>query len=257
MTDEPGSYDVLGVPVTVTSLPDATDCILRWKEDGIGRFVCIRDVHGVMRAVDEPRLMDLHGEAAMVTPDGMPLVALGRWRGLPVQRTCGPDLIAHLAEAGQSSGLRHYLYGGAPGVAERLASEFRKRFTDIQIVGVECPPFRPPTDREAEETRARISDSGADVVWVGLSTPKQEFWMQSNYRHLSATLIGVGAAFDFHTGRVKRAPVWMQRTGLEWLHRLVSEPRRLWRRYLILAPRFVLAVGRDRFVHRFARRARS
>jgi N-acetylglucosaminyldiphosphoundecaprenol N-acetyl-beta-D-mannosaminyltransferase len=235
-------YDVLGVPVSATSPSGAVATILRWAGDGVGRFVCVRDVHGVMCARTDAQLRTAHAKAAMVVPDGMPLVIIGRLRGLPVERTTGPDLMNALIDQGRPAGLRHYLYGGEPQVADRLKAAFEQRHPGVRIVGTECPPFRAPTAEEEAATAARIRASGVDVVWVGLSTPKQEHWMLRNVDRLPATLIGVGAAFDFHSGRVKRAPQWMQLSGLEWLHRLLSEPRRLWRRYLVLAPQFVFLV---------------
>lgn len=233
-------FDVLGVPVSVTTLDDATRTIESWAEDDKGRYVCIRDVHGVMRARDDSTLQMIHHQADMVAPDGMPLVLLGKLRGKPVSRTCGPDLMEAVCARSPVSGLKHYFYGGEDGVAETLKARFEWRFPGIQIVGAESPPMLPADPTEDKDLVERIVASGADVVWVGLSTPKQERWMRAHRDKLPVTLIGVGAAYDFHTGRVQRAPVWMQRYALEWLHRLMSEPRRLWRRYLVLAPKFVL-----------------
>lgn len=237
------TYDVLGVPVSVTTLETASDQIHRWAEDRVGRFVIIRDVHGVVQAYDDPAFAELHKRAAMVTPDGMPLVWLARRRGLPVQRTCGPDLFDRLMKDSAKSGLRHYFYGGKPGVVARLKEVFEQRHPGVQVVGIGAPPFRALSDPEVQEIAAALNASRTDVVWVGLSTPKQEFLMARLAPLTTATLIGVGAAFDFHTGRVQRAPRWMQRVGLEFLHRLLSEPRRLWRRYLIMAPRFLWLVA--------------
>jgi len=243
MPQPAASFDVLGIPVSVTTIDQARDQIGAWSKDDIGRFVCVREVASLMTSIDDPKLIALHQDAAMVVPDGMPLVWIGKRRGLPVERTCGPDLMEAVLAASPRTGLKHYFYGGKQGVADTLAERFAQRFPGVQIVGAESPPFRPLTDIERQEVRSRIRDSRADVVWVGVSSPKQDIWMHDNYRHLSQTLIGVGAAFDFHSGTVKRAPAWMRNSGFEWLHRLASEPRRLWRRYLILAPRFVLRVA--------------
>lgn len=236
------SYDVLGIPISVTTPEDSLERIASWARDARGRFVCVRDVASLMACIDEPRLKSLNAEAAMVLPDGMPLVWIGKSRGLPVERTCGPDLFELICRRSPELGLRHYFYGGKAGVAEDLARVCRARFPGIEIVGTEGPPFRPPTPDEDGATIARIRASGADIVWVGLSSPKQDLWMAEHYDRLPQTLIGVGAAFDFHSGAVRRAPKWMQRSGLEFLHRLLSEPRRLWRRYLVLAPKFVWRV---------------
>ena len=241
MAREFATYDVLGIPISATTLASAEAAIVKWAGDDVGRFVCVREVPSLMSSIEDPALVALHQEAAMVTPDGMPLVWIGRRRGLPVERTCGPDLMERLMASSPGSGLRHYFYGGKPGVAEKLRETFTRRYPGLQIVGVESPPFRKTTAEEDEETLRRIRDSGADVVWIGVSSPKQDVWMHANHRRLTQTLIGVGAAFDFHAGAVRRAPPWMQRAGLEWLHRLAQEPGRLWRRYLIQAPKFVWA----------------
>lgn len=239
----PVSYDVLGVPIAVTT-PEATAKLVEsWAGDDIGRFVCMRDVSSLMTIIADPQLASLHHEASMITPDGMPLVLIGRRRGLPVLRTCGPDLMELLLQRSVESGLRHYFYGGLPGVAGRLADIFTRRFPGIAIVGHESPPFRPLTDEEDRDAVLRIAQSGADIVWVGMSSPKQDIWMRDHYRQLPQTLIGVGAAFDFHSGRIARAPLWMQRNYLEWLHRVAQEPHRLWRRYLLHLPKFLLRIA--------------
>jgi N-acetylglucosaminyldiphosphoundecaprenol N-acetyl-beta-D-mannosaminyltransferase len=220
----------------------AVRTILGWIAEGNSQYICVRDVHGIMRAQEDPVLMEIHRKAGLITPDGMPLVWIMKARGYKdAGRVCGADLVAALCRASQPVGTRHYFYGGKPGVAERMAAELNQRFPDLQIVGTDTPPFHALTqeeDRAATDTIAAVSP---DVVWVGLSTPKQEYWMREHVGRIpGATLIGIGAAFDFYAGDVKRAPNWMHNSGLEWLHRLVSEPRRLWRRYLVLAPKFVV-----------------
>lgn len=236
------TYRVLSIPISATTLESASRAIHQWGGDTMARFVFIRDVHGVMQAQDDPELLRLHAEAAMVTPDGMPLVWLGKLAGKSVSRTCGPDLMERVLEDSARSGLTHYFYGGKPGVAEALRDHFTRRFPGLKVAGVGTPPFRPFSPEELANAASELNGSGAQVVWIGISTPKQEFLMRDLAPLVSATLIGVGAAFDFHTGAVNRAPKWMQPIGLEWLWRLASEPRRLWRRYLIMAPRFLWMV---------------
>lgn len=233
------SYDVLGTPISVITPQTAATTLERWAADDIGRFVCVREVASLMAIREDSNISRLHEDAAMVTPDGMPLVLIGKLRGYPVERVCGPDLMDLMMERSVASGLKHYFYGGKEGVADALAGRFRSKYPGLEIVGTKCPPFRELSDNERAKILAEIRASGADIVWVGLSSPKQDVWMWENHADLPQTLIGVGAAFDFHTGEVKRAPIWMQKSGLEWLHRLVSEPKRLWRRYLILAPKFL------------------
>lgn len=231
---------VLGVPVSLVTLPAAVSIIIDWATSRKSAFICVRDVHGIMRAQDDPELMQLHQEASMVTPDGMPLAWISQRRGFAVSRVCGPDLMEEVMAASEHANVKHYLYGGKEGVPERLATSFKSKYPGIQIAGLESPSFQALDASERDEELARIRDSGASIVWVGLSTPKQEFWMRASTCALpGCVLIGVGAAFDFHTGDVRRAPNWMRTSGLEWSYRLVSEPRRLWKRYLILAPKFL------------------
>jgi len=248
MTDKDiATYRVIGVPISVVTPQIAVEKIEAWAGDAHGRFVCIRDVASMMAIVDDPVLRSLHEDAAMVTPDGTPIAWIGHLRGLPVKRTCGPDLMDDVMRRSPESGLQHFLYGGKPGVADQLADVFRKRYPGVQIAGTICPPFGTVSPDEENEMLETIRSSGADVVWVGLSSPKQDAWMWRHYQKLPQTLIGVGAAFDFHTGAVQRAPMWMRKRGLEWAHRFMQEPRRLWRRYLVLAPSFVVRAAIDEF----------
>jgi N-acetylglucosaminyldiphosphoundecaprenol N-acetyl-beta-D-mannosaminyltransferase len=182
--------------------------------------------------------------ADLVLADGAPVaLAASLNAGHAQERVCGPDLMLEACQQGLVLGWRHYIYGGKEGVAEALATKLRQAFPGLQIAGTECPPFRSLSDAEISETAQRISASGADIVWVGLGCPKQDVWMHRICPFLSGSvMVGVGAAFDFHSGSVQRAPKWMRRSGLEWLHRLASEPRRLWHRYLVLAPRFIARV---------------
>ena len=232
--------EVLGVPVDASTLREAADRILTLVESRRGGFICVRDVHGVILCQDDPELLDIHRRAAMVTTDGMPLVkAVQRAGHREATRVYGPDLM--LEVCGRRVGeLRHFLYGSTPDVLEGLSRSLERRFPGLHVIGTHSPPFRSLTDDESAEERALIRATRPDVVWVGLSTPKQERWMAANVDHLDgAVLVGVGAAFDFHAGRKRQAPSWMQRSGLEWLFRMLSEPRRLGPRYLIVVPRFL------------------
>lgn len=248
-------FDVLGIPVTVLTPKLAVEIILGWAKDDQGRFICIRDVHGIMLARHDAQLAQIHRDADMITPDGMPIAMIGKMRGLPVERTCGPDLMPLVLEAsanagarvgasgGATDGVSHYFYGGRDGVAQELAQKMQARFPGLVVAGAETPPFRAINDAELDELARQINASGADVVWVGLSTPKQEQLMHRLAPLVSATLIGVGAAFDLHSGHMERAPEWTHRLCLEGVYRLIKEPKRLWRRYLVLAPQFVLLAG--------------
>lgn len=232
---------ILGIPISRITLDSAVSIIGTWIARGDTRQVSTCDVHALMRAHGDPQLAASFKGADLVTPDGKPLEWTARLRyGPGVGRVCGPDLMLALAERSAMTGWRHYFYGGAEGVADELAHALAERYPGLEIAGTECPPYRALTETELAATRQRILDAGTDILWVGLGCPKQDLWMAENARLLPGVVsIGVGAAFDFHTGRITRAPRWMQRSGLEWLHRLASEPRRLWRRYLVLAPRFL------------------
>lgn len=233
--------NVLGVGVSAVNLDTAVATLAAWIERGERQYVTVTGVHGVMESQRDPALKTIHNRAGMVTPDGMPMVWLNWLAGNKhVDRVYGPDLMLRVCQASEAHGWKHYLYGGGDGVAELLSSRLKARFPRMQLVGVECPPFRTLSETEEREVVARINASGADIVWVGLSTPKQERWMSRFRQRLRpAVLIGVGAAFDFHAGLKLQAPHWMQRAGLEWLFRLVSEPGRLWKRYLVNNPAFV------------------
>lgn len=232
---------ILGVPISAINISSAVDRIATWINKHEAHYVCVADVHNVMQAQETPALMVAFREAGMVTPDGQPLSWLGRWLGHDMSRVCGSDLLLEICARSVSEGWRHYFYGGAEGVAQELAVRLSALHDGLIVAGFDSPPLRSLTDEEKAIAVARINAANPDIVWVGLGSPKQVSWMQEHVGLLgSSILIGVGAAFDFHTGRVRRAPRWMRENGLEWLHRLISEPRRLWRRYLLFAPRFVL-----------------
>jgi N-acetylglucosaminyldiphosphoundecaprenol N-acetyl-beta-D-mannosaminyltransferase len=190
----------------------------------------------------DQRLRDIHNKAGLVTPDGMPLVFMAHRLGFKtVSRVYGPDLMRKLTELSATNGYRQFYYGGAPGVAERLVAALKSRHPELQVAGILTPPFRDLTPAEDAAVIDRINAAEADIVWVGLSTPKQELWMASHAARLNAAaLIGVGAAFDFLAGTKSQAPAWMQRSGLEWLYRLACEPRRLWKRYSRIVPYFLV-----------------
>jgi N-acetylglucosaminyldiphosphoundecaprenol N-acetyl-beta-D-mannosaminyltransferase len=233
--------NVLGVAVTALNLDTATEQVARALERRTKGYICVTGVHGVSEAQVDPAFRQILNQAFLNTPDGMPMVWMGRLQGFRnMRRVYGPDLMLRVCELSVQRGFSHFFYGGAQGVAEELKTRLQQRFPGLKVAGTFCPPFRALTAGEAEELRAVLAVARPDIVWVGLSTPKQEKFMAGHWRNLDATLfIGVGAAFDFHAGRVRQAPRWMQRTGLEWLFRLACEPRRLWRRYCKNNPLFV------------------
>lgn len=233
-------YNVLGVSVSALTLPQARDLVVGVRGHLRRGYICLGTAHGLTEARRDPELRRIYNAAWLTTPDGMPLVWLGP-RG--VERVYGPDLMLAVCDAGRATGVRHFLCGGVPGVAEELSRRLRARFPGIEIVGTFTPPFRELDAAETTALQTEVSRTRPDVIWVGLSSPKQEKFMARHWRELDAgVLIGVGAAFDFHSGRVRQAPRWIQRSGFEWLFRLGTEPRRLGPRYLKTNPLFVLRV---------------
>ncbi|HEU4660985.1 MAG TPA: WecB/TagA/CpsF family glycosyltransferase [Pseudolabrys sp.] len=218
------------------------ETIACWVETKGKHYVCAADVHSIMLARDDSAHRKALRHSDMILPDGTPLVWLSKLRGeKQIERVCGPDLMLRLLAFSAKRGWRHYFYGGSEGVAQKLAQQAAALCPGIIIAGTDCPPFRPLSDEEKRTAIERINDAAPDILWVGLGCPKQERWMFESLPKLDGVVaIGVGAAFDFHSGRVKRAPPWMRSNGLEWLYRFLSEPRRLWRRYVYLAPRFLV-----------------
>jgi N-acetylglucosaminyldiphosphoundecaprenol N-acetyl-beta-D-mannosaminyltransferase len=240
--------DILGVGVSAVNPASAIAEMSRWIEDDEHHYVCVTGVHGIMESQDDPALLEIHNRSGLTVPDGMPTVWSGHYAGFSdMERVYGPDLMPSFIEAGLGPGHRHFLYGGAEGVAELLRAKLTERFPGVQVVGTHCPPFRPLTGEEEDEIVRLINATGADVVWVGLSTPKQERWMDRMAHRLDANVVlGVGAAFDINAGLTSRAPRFVQRLGMEWLYRLLKEPRRLYKRYLKNNPRFVWRILRRR-----------
>ncbi len=234
--------DVLGVGISAINIPMAVRVIDRWIRRGTKNYVCITGVHGVMESQRDPELKRIHNAAGMVTPDGMPMVWMNRLRGNGhVSRVYGPDLMLEVCQQSVKKGHKHFFYGGADGVADLLKQKLTEKCPGLQVVGTYCPPFRPLTDDEDRDLVKMINASGADIVWVGLSTPKQERWMSKHVGRLDApVMVGVGAAFDFHAGLKKQAPKFIQKSGFEWLFRMVTEPKRLWKRYMVNNPLFLL-----------------
>jgi N-acetylglucosaminyldiphosphoundecaprenol N-acetyl-beta-D-mannosaminyltransferase len=235
-----GTFKVLGVRVDAVQIQQAIATVEQWiAEKGSSRYIAVTGMHGIVESRRNSQFREVLRMASLVVADGMPLVWLGRWHGHNMsRRVYGPELMETFC--GITGGrYRHFFYGGAPGVADDLARSLQQRH-GIQVVGTYCPPFRPLTEAEDRDAVRCIQTTEADVIWVGLSTPKQETWMYEHREKFSgAVMFGVGAAFDLNTGRLKQAPRWMRENGFEWLFRLLMEPRRLWRRYIVFG--FVFA----------------
>jgi len=240
----PPRVNVLGVGVSVLNLDSAVEILASAVASRTRGHVCVTGVHGVMESQSDPALRRIHNRSLLTTPDGMPMVWLGRLGGhRMMDRVYGPELMERVFEWSRGSGATHFFYGGGPGVAEQLRERLEQRFPGVRIVGTYTPPFRPLNEEEEKELIRQVAACRPDFLWVGLSTPKQERFMDAYGPRLAATvMMGVGAAFDFHAGRVRQAPRWIQRSGFEWFYRMCAEPKRLWKRYLTNNPRFVIRI---------------
>lgn len=235
------AVNILGVCVHAVDMDMAVGLMSDAIAAGRRGYICLAGVHGIMEAQRSPDLLRIAAEAFLVLPDGMPTVWIGHLQGLKaMQRVFGPDLMLEVIGRQDLAHLKHFFCGGAPGVAEDLREGLQRRFPHASICGTFTPPFRAMTDAEESELADRIRDSKPDIIWVGLSTPKQDRFMSRYLPMLDTKLmVGVGAAFLFHTGAIRDSPPWVKRAGLQWLHRLLQEPQRLWRRYLVNIPLFI------------------
>jgi N-acetylglucosaminyldiphosphoundecaprenol N-acetyl-beta-D-mannosaminyltransferase len=241
MTLKRARVNILGVGVSALNMDAALEASQELLDSNDHGYVCVTGVHGIIEAQDDEQFRWILNNSHLTTPDGMPTVWCGRLSGFKsMSRVYGPDYMLALCEQSVSKGYRHFLYGGKEGIAEQLRDELRRRFPGILIVGTYTPPFRPLNPSEQEALRLQLEAANVDILWCGLSTPKQERFIAANVGQLPVKLmVGVGAAFDLLTGNLSEAPDWMKQSGLQWLYRLIKEPRRLWRRYLFNNPRFV------------------
>lgn len=241
MSDSHSHANVLGVAVSAIDMNLAIDLASRWIDVGEPGYICLTGVHGVMEAQADDALRLILNRAVLNAPDGMPMTWVGRLQGFRhMDRVFGPDFMAAMCRLSAERGYRNFLYGGQPGVAEVLRDNLQARFPGLQIAGTYTPPFGNLSREEELEVVACIRRAQPHIVWVGLSTPKQERFMAQYLHRLQAPLlIGVGAAFDYHTDRIRDCSVWVKRAGLQWAHRAMQDPARLWKRYLRNNPAFL------------------
>jgi N-acetylglucosaminyldiphosphoundecaprenol N-acetyl-beta-D-mannosaminyltransferase len=233
--------DIIGMRVDATSYEDATERIITGANEKVGKYVCAANVHMVMETYDNPEFAKIVNHADIVTPDGMPLVWGLRALGVKnATRVCGPTLTLTVCEAAANKNVPIALYGGTEESLIAFTAFLVEKFPTINIVCQISPPFRAISPAEDLAYTQQIVDSGAQILFVGIGCPRQEIWMAEHQERIPAVMLGIGAAFDFHSGRIKQAPVWMQQVGLEWLFRLMMEPKRLWKRYFKHNPRFIL-----------------
>jgi len=237
------AFEVLGVRVNAVQIPDVIARVEEWiSHRANGSYIAVTGMHGVTEARRDPSFKSILNAATLVVPDGMPLVWIGRHRGFSLsRRVYGPEFMWRFCRETLPKGYRHFLYGGSPEALERLAGRMLQEFPGIRIAGTYSPPFRPLTPEEDRQVVETLNASAVDVLWVGLSTPKQERWMYQHRERLNVpAMIGVGAAFDINSGTKRQAPPWIRESGLEWAFRLVQEPRRLWKRYLLNGSEFAV-----------------
>lgn len=239
----PGAFTCCGIRIDAYDLGAATDVLIEGRGTGA---VHLCNAYTLSLARRDPAYAEVLNRGDLNLPDGMPLVWVARRTGLDMPgRVYGPDLMAATMDRGRSFGLRHYLYGSRPEVLKALATRLIERYPGTRLVGVEAPPFRDQTPAEEDALIDRVRMAEPDIMWVGLGTPRQDVFVDRFRNRLDATLVAVGAAFDFHAGTLRQAPRWMQDRGLEWAFRLATEPKRLWRRYLVGNTRFLVGVVRD------------
>ena len=258
MTEE--FCNVFGVDIAVTHMDQAVEDIKNNAKNLKGQYVCFTNVHTIITARENPKYAAVQNASYKSFPDGKPVSLFMRKQGLDARQVAGPDFMEELWKATEHTGLSHYFYGGSQETIDKLRIMLEIKYPGLKIAGMESPPFRPLTSEEDAAAVKRINESGADFVWVGLGAPKQEIWMWKhrserkarigsgfdttvtgrNKHTVNALMLGVGAGFDFHAGTVKRAPKIMQKLYLEWLYRLMQDPKRLWKRYIKTNVKFLL-----------------
>ena len=243
----PPEFYVSGVRINAIRVADVVSTVDEWIAAGRRDFIVLTGAHGVVEMQRDEELRRINNRAGLTTPDGMPVVWIGRLKGhAGIEKVYAPDIMHAAFDHGVAKRHRHFLYGGDEGVANALRGTLEERYPGIRVVGTHCPPFRPLAADEEQQIADEINAADPDVVWVGIGCPKQERWMNRFRPLLNApVLIGVGAGFDFLAGRKPLAPRWIQRSGFEWLYRMMSEPKRLWPRYSRVVPLFIYFAVRD------------
>lgn len=236
---------ILGVNIAVTNMNEVKDFICNDIDRLSGEYICVSNVHTTVMSYEQPKYRNVQNSAILRLPDGRPLSLIAKKRGhKEAERVTGPDLMEELFKF--QSNVKHYFYGSTPETLELLKKELTEKYPNLDIVGMYSPPFRKLTEEEDNDIINMINDSKADIVWVGLGAPKQENWMYDHKNKINALMIGVGAGFDYHAQKIKRAPKWMQRLSLEWLYRLCQEPKRLFSRYMKTNFKFIRLVMKEK-----------
>lgn len=235
--------NILGTNIAVTNMAETVAYIEEHIDELRGKYICVSNVHTTVTGYEEADYRNIQNTAALALPDGKPLSLYSKKHGFPeAERVTGPDLM--LALFARDNGLKHYFYGSSEETLALLKEKLAEKYPHLQIAGMVSPPFRELSEAEDKEMVDQINASGADIIWVGLGAPKQEKWMYAHKDHVNGVMIGVGAGFDYHAGNIKRAPGWMQKLSLEWLYRLLQDPKRLFKRYLVTNTRYLWLIHR-------------
>lgn len=239
--------EILKTNINVTNMSDTIKYIGEHLDDLRGKYICVSNVHTTVMSYENEEYRKIQNGAAMALPDGAPLSSYSRRKGYKqAQRVTGPDLMLELFAISKEKGYRHYFYGATEETLQSMKGVLERDYPGIQIAGMYAPPFRALTPQEDAQIVAKINESRPDFIWIGLGAPKQEEWMYQHMGQLQGVLIGVGAGFDYLAGYIKRAPRWMQRMSLEWLYRLLQDPKRLWRRYFTSNVKFICLTRMDK-----------
>lgn len=232
--------NILGLNVAVTNMKETVNYIEKNIGELKGKYICITNVHTTVMAYEDEKYKDIQNNAALILPDGNPLSSLSRRKGFKeAERVTGPDLMGEIFKLSEDKGYKHYFYGSTEETLKQLNVKLLEKYPNIKIVGMYSPPFKQNVELESEEKLNEINKLNPDFLWIGLGAPKQEIWMSLHENNINGLMIGVGAGFDYFADKIKRAPKWMQRCSLEWLYRLMQEPRRLFKRYFITNSKFI------------------
>ncbi len=237
--------NIIGTDILVTNMAKTVELIEKNIEKLRGKYICVGNVHTTVMAHDDANYHTVQKEAAFVLPDGKPLSVYSQKHGFTeAERVTGPDLMLELFK--RENGLKHYFYGSTQETLDMLREKLKEQYPNLKIAGMVSPPFHELSEEEDAEAVRAINESGADVIWVGLGAPKQENWMYAHKDKVNGVMIGVGAGFDYHAGNIKRAPMWMQKMSLEWLYRLLQDPKRLFKRYLVTNTRYLYLIKKEK-----------
>ncbi len=237
---------ILGVNIAVTNIDEILKFLSENMKEVSGNYICVSNVHTTVLSYEDSDYKKVQNNALLRLPDGAPLSSVARKKGFSeAKRVTGPDLMQKIFESSDSNGYRHYFYGSTEETLKKLRDKLQEKYPNINIVGMYSPPFRTLTEEEDNEIIKNINNTEADIVWVGLGAPKQEIWMNNHKNKIKGLMIGVGAGFDYHAGNIKRAPKWMQKCSLEWLYRLLQDPKRLFKRYFRTNAKFIKLVHKE------------